>query len=118
MSVSSARVVLNEALPSSSHSVTAERERERVRERSNSPVLSPFIKDPVHIDGSHNLIRNDALRFFWKVFVSPRESIRKLNFISKLSTHLAAPNNRRNAEDGSYPFPPYGYGLCETEIVL
>ena len=116
MSVSSARVVLNEALPSSSHSISAE--RERVRERSNSPVLSPYIKDPVNVDGSHNLIRNDALRFFWRTFVSPRESIRKLNFISKLSTHLAAPNNRRNAVDGSYPFPPYGYGLCETEIVL
>ena len=114
MSVSSARVVLNEALPSSSHSIAAE----RGRERSNSPVLSPYIKDPVNVDGSHNLIRNDALRFFWRTFVSPRESIRKLNFISKLSTHLAAPNNRRNVENGSYPSPPYGYGLCETEIVL
>jgi hypothetical protein len=84
----------------------------------------PAVASAASSSGPHLLIRNHALRWFWSVYVSPRDSIRKLGFISKLSSHLAAPASRK-PQDGSgggdgvpYPCPPHGYGLPEAEIIL
>ena len=89
-----------------------------------SLAASSASSDAAASGGPHLLIRNLALRWFWSVYVSPRDGIRKLGFISKLSSHLAAPASRKTQpQDGGdgvspYPRPPYGYGLSEPEIIL
>lgn len=70
----------------------------------------------------HLIIRNKALSHFWKEFINPHDSIRKIGFISKLTNSLVAPYGSRR-KDGknnstSLPLQPYGYGLAESEILL
>lgn len=70
----------------------------------------------------HTIIRNLAFRHFWSLFVSPHDSIRRINLVSKLTTTLSAnsgPNSDVNSSDPlSLPVPPLGYGISESEVIL
>ena len=70
----------------------------------------------------HLVIRNRALSHFWKDFITPHDSIRKIGFISKLTNSLVAPLGfqHRDVKDGTtiLPLKPFGYGLAESEILL
>ena len=101
---------------------------------STSTTTTPDLRQP------HLLIRNKALRHFWCELVNPHDSIRRLSFISKLSTTLIAPRaplvkntnntdtqNNPNAPsdipsetvgDDVLPKLPYGYGIPEVEVLL
>ena len=73
-------------------------------------------------DTPHLVIRNKALSHFWKDFITPHDSIRKIGFISKLTNSLVAPigiQHRDVKNDATIlPLKPYGYGLAESEILL
>ena len=67
------------------------------------------------------LIRNNAFRHFWRTFVSPSDSIRKISLVSKLTNALAAPVGPRSSNEShsdNLPILPHGYGLTESEVIL
>ena len=68
------------------------------------------------------LIRNEAFNHFWQTMISPRDCIRRVGLISKLTTILAAPpapqSSVGESNDVLLPAEPYGYGLTEQETML
>ena len=68
------------------------------------------------------LIRNEAFNHFWQTMISPRDCIRRVGLISKLTNILAAPraplSSVGESNDVLLPVEPYGYGLTDQETML
>lgn len=98
--------------------MTTPAELNRLRSHSDGDDIPIDYSHPLHPEA---LIRNNALRHFWRSFVSPSDSIRKISLVSKLTNALAAPIGPRSSNESysdNLPTLPCGYGLTESEVIL
>jgi hypothetical protein len=79
-------------------------------------------KDVLNSQRTKALIRNEAFNHFWQRMISPRDSIRRVGLITKLTSILTAlPAPQSSVDEGNdvqLPAEPYGYGLTDQETML
>ena len=77
-----------------------------------------YDKDATSSKNPQPLIRNKAFNHFWQRMISPRDSIRRVGLISKLTNILSTQYSGEDSGDDLFPAEPHGYGLSDQETML